>query len=77
MDDIRFYKNLKNQVNRTINKERYIRKTTSFQEEGLTPKTIWQNLKMETGQSKHTSPKMIIEGIFFFYKAPGNGGFIE
>ena len=62
MEDLRFYKNLKNRVNHDIAKERYKRKIEIFQNEKNTPKTTWNNLKNETGQLKHTTPQSILEG---------------
>ena len=61
-DDLRYYKNLKNRVNQNISKERFKRKLSSFQGEGISLKMTWNKMKQETGQSKHSTPQSISEG---------------
>ena len=41
MEDLRYYKHLKNGINNQIAKERYLRKVKSFQQEDSSPKSIW------------------------------------
>ena len=61
-EDIREYKNLKNQVNNQIAKEKFDKKVRSFQGEDKNLGDKWRVMKKESGQSKFTSPQMIIEG---------------
>ena len=61
-DNLRYYKNLKNEVNQMICKERYVQKSKLYSEENTTPKEKWQAIKKDTGQKKHETPEIIIEG---------------
>ena len=60
--DIRHYKNLRNQVNQMISREKYCRKSKQFQTDDMTLNEKWKKIKLETGQSKFTVPQLFIEG---------------
>ena len=61
IDDLRNFRNLRNTTNRFISKERYQRKYRQFNQENMTAKERWTNAKNETGQSKHVTPKVMID----------------
>ena len=61
-ENLRYYKNLKNEINKQIGQERYIRKSNKFNDEKTTPKEKWNNVKKETGQNKFENPELILEG---------------
>ena len=58
----REYKNIKNHVNNVISKERFIRKSKKNQRWWIINEEKWRMMKEETGQKKHESPVLIIEG---------------
>ena len=60
-DDLRSYKHIKNRANFIINREKYKRKVNLLQDEGSSSAEKWRRLKQETGQSKFTSPQIIVE----------------
>ena len=61
IENIREHKHLRNTANRIITQERYKRKKKIFEGEN-TAKSKWKQAKIETGQSKHTSPSSLKEG---------------
>ena len=61
-EDLRNYRNVRNDVNRMIAKEKKERKKKKFQGEGISLKDKWKLVKQETGQMNQTSPQIIIEG---------------
>ena len=68
IEDIRYYKNLKNGVNQKIAKEKFDRKVAIFQEQGQSSNSIWKKIKNETSQNKYTNPQSITEGKTTFTK---------
>ena len=62
VEDIREYKNLRNRVNTMIAKEKFKRKQSNYQGEGIKSTDKWKFLKTQTGQNKFQAPKTIIEG---------------
>ena len=60
-DDIRNYKNQKNEVNRMIAREKYERTKASLQTEDATINSRWKTVKNFTGQTKNSTPQVIIE----------------
>ena len=67
LENSRQYKNLRNQANSIISKERHFTKRDQFQTETSTRK-MWKMTKEETGQAPHTSPTIIREGTKYFTK---------
>ena len=59
-DDLRNYKNKKNEVNRMIACEKFERTRKTLQTENASINTRWKIIKKLTGQSKNTSPQVII-----------------
>ena len=60
-EDLKEFKNLRVSVNREISKEKYINTTARFQADGVSVNDKWKILKKETGQSKQSTPQIIIE----------------
>ena len=66
MEDIRYYKNIRNQVNQSIAKEKFLRKKAFFSQEEMTVKEKWEGMKRETGQKKYSNPQVIVEGKYHY-----------
>ena len=62
IENIRDYKLLRNETNRTISKEKWKRKSANLQAEALSNNDKWKVAKKLTGQKKFNSPQLIIEG---------------
>ena len=61
IDDLRYYRNLKNTVNRMIGKEKFERKKAVFHSPGTTIGDKWKIMKRETGQGQFKSPQILTE----------------
>ena len=62
IENSREFKNLRNTANSVISKERYTTKREKFKNTNSL-KNKWNTAKMEIGQSLHTSPTLILEGL--------------
>ena len=62
IEDIRHYKNLRNQVNKMVSINNYKTKSSMFTDpEVVTTKQRWNLIKNLTGQSKNSPPEMILK----------------
>ena len=61
IEDLRFYRNLKNEVNNHISKEKFARKVEFFKSEDTKMNQKWQKMKKITGQSNFLSPQLLTE----------------
>ena len=62
LEDIRNYKNIRNNVNRLISREKYQKKVAKLQGPEMSNTLKWKVLKQETGQMNFSSPQGISEG---------------
>ena len=63
IDEIREYKHTKNEVNRLIAKEKFERTRNELQNEDEGMNARWKTVKKITGQTKNSTPQVIIEGM--------------
>ena len=61
VDEIREYKHMKNEVNRLIAKEKFEKTWEKLQNENEGINQKWKTLKKITGQTKNSTPQVIIE----------------
>ena len=68
-ENLRFYRNLKNNANKIISKEKFNRKVKKFQNESESINKKWKTLKNETGKGKVTTPQILKENNNFHTKS--------